>query len=91
MLAKYFLDMAEVMKNSRDMMKPGKYGFFVVGNNSTRINGKRVDIPTNEFLWEIGKTVGWKQEKLIEMELLPSRDIFRKNRGSSERILVFRS
>lgn len=91
LLAKYFLDMAEVMKNSRDMMKPGKHGFFVVGNNSTRINGKRVDIPTNEFLWEIGKTVGWKQEKLIDMELLPSRDIFRKNRGSSETILVFRS
>lgn len=91
LLAKYFLDMTEVMKSSRDMMKPGRYGFFVVGNNSTRINGRRVDIPTNEFLWEIGKSTGWKQEKMIDMELLPSRDIFRKNRGSSETILVFKS
>ena len=91
LLAKYFMDMTEVMRSAHRMMKPGSYGFFIVGNNSTWIKDGKIEIPTNEYLWEIGKTAGWKQEETINMELLPSRDIFKNNRGSSERILVFRT
>lgn len=91
LLAKYFLDMAQAMKKAREMMKPDSYAFYVVGNNSTRVNGKRLEIPTDQFLWEIGKKVGWHQEKMLDMELLPSRDIFKKNRGTAEQILVFTS
>lgn len=91
LLSKYFLDMTEAMMRVKGMMKPNHYGYFIVGNNSTNINGKRLDIPTNKFLWKIGKKVGWKPIKMINMELLTSRDIFRKNRGTSETILVFKS
>jgi site-specific DNA-methyltransferase (cytosine-N4-specific) len=91
LLAKYFLDMTEALHSAYKMMRTGSYAFYVVGNNSTRVNGKRLDIPTNEFLWQIGKRVGWSQERMVDMELLPSRDIFRKNRGSSETILVFKA
>ena len=87
LLARYFLDMTEAMRSARKMMKPGCYAFYVVGNNSTNVNGKRIDIMTDQFLWEIGKKVGWKQKKVINMELLPSRDIFRNNRGTAESIL----
>ena len=91
LLARYYLDMLDAMCSARRMMHPDSFAFYVVGNNSTRVNGKKVEIPTDRFLWEIGKKAGWHQEKLIDMELLPSRDIFRRNRGSSENILVFRS
>lgn len=92
LLAKYFLDMTDVFHSAHQMMQPGAYAFYVVGNNSTTINGnQRIEIPTNEFLWQIGKRVGWTGEQRIEMELLPSRDIFRKNRGSQETILVFKA
>ena len=91
LLAKYFLDMTSAMMRARNMMKPESYAFYVVGNNSTRVNEKRIEIPTDRFLWEIGKKVGWFQEKIIDMELLPSRDIFKKNRGTAEKILVFTS
>ena len=91
LLAKYFLDMAESMRVAREMMRPESYAFYVVGNNSTRIDGDRLEIPTDKFLWEIGREVGWHQEEVVDMELLPSRDIFRKNRGSAETILIFTS
>jgi DNA modification methylase len=91
LLAKYFLDMTEALHSAHQMMRPGSYAFYVVGNNSTTVNGVRIKIPTNEFLWQIGKRVGWSGERKVDMELLPSRDIFRNNRGSSETILVFRA
>ena len=89
LLGRYFLDMADAMGSALRMVKPGSYAFYVVGNNSTTINGGRMDIETDRFLWEIGKKVGWKQKKIINMELLPSRDIFRNKRGSAESILWF--
>lgn len=91
LLSKYFLDMLDAMISARWMMKPDAFAFYVVGNNSTNVSGKRIEIPTDKFLWEIGKKAGWHQEALVDMELLPCRDIFSKNSGSSENILVFRS
>ena len=92
LLAKYFLDMTDTFHSAHQMMLPGAYAFYVVGNNSTTVNGnQRIEIPTNEFLWQIGKRVGWSGEQRVEMELLPSRDVFRKNSGSQETILVFKA
>lgn len=90
LLAKYFLDMSDSMKQSLEMMKEESYGFYVVGNNSTTVNGEKIEIPTEAFLWDIGEKVGWTKETIINMDLLPSRDIFRNNRGTSESILIFK-
>ena len=91
LLGRYFLDMSDAMQNALKMMRPGHFGFYVVGNNSTTIDGKRFEIETDKLVWEIGKKVGWKQRKMLNMELLPSRDIFRNNKGSSESILWFQA
>ncbi|WP_053168404.1 DNA methyltransferase, partial [Planococcus glaciei] len=91
LLAKYFLDMSDSMKSSLQMMKPGSYGFYVVGTNSTNVENNKKIIPTDMFLWEIGAKVGWEQVNIINMEMLQSRDIFKKNSGSAESILIFKS
>ena len=92
LLAKYFLDMTDALRAAHQMMRPGAYAFYVVGNNSTTVNGDRhLEIPTNEFLWHIGKQVGWIGEQVVDMELLPSRDVFQKNSGTKETILVFKA
>jgi len=91
LLAKYFLDMLDAMRASHSLMRPGSCGFYAVGNNSTEIKGERLEIATDRFLFEIGAVAGWHQEDLIDMELLPSRDIFKENRGSKETILCFRA
>jgi site-specific DNA-methyltransferase (cytosine-N4-specific) len=91
LLGKYFLDMLDAMRSARALMRRGGSGFYVVGNNSTEIHGERVEIATDEFLFAVGEAAGWKQSEVIDMELLPSRDIFRENRGSKEVILCFKA
>ena len=91
LLGKYFLDMIVSLRNAKRMMKPGSYACYVIGNNSTRVNGERLEIPTDEFLCLLAKREGWYHVAELPMELLPSRDIFRNNRGSSEKVLILRS
>jgi len=91
LLGKYFLDMLDAMAAARRMMRKGAHGYYVVGNNSTEIDGERVEIATDSFLLELGERAGWSAVETINMELLPSRDIFRENRGSKEAILCFRA
>ena len=80
LLGKYFLDMTDAMRSALKAMKPDSYAFYVVGNNSTTINGSRLEIETDRFLWEIGKRVGWKQKKIINMELPAVKRHFSKQK-----------
>ena len=91
LLGKYFLDMLDAMCSAHSLMKVGGYGYYVVGNNSSVVNGQKIEIPTNEFLFEIGALAGWHQVETIPMEMLSSRDIFRENRSSAETILCFKA
>lgn len=88
LLARYFFDMKEVLLSMKKMLKKESNAFVVVGNNSTHVNGNRVDIPTDEFIEKLAKTVGFNIKPHIDMELLISRDIFKKNRGTRERIII---
>jgi site-specific DNA-methyltransferase (cytosine-N4-specific) len=89
LLGRYYLDMLDAMRSARALMAPGSHGYYVVGNNSTVLDGTKIEIPTDKFLFELGARAGWKQVEMLPMELLASRDIFRENRGSAETILCF--
>jgi hypothetical protein len=91
LLGKYYLDMLDAMHSAHLMMTEGAHGYYIVGNNSSVVSGKKIEIPTNKFLFEIGSLAGWHPEEMIPMELLISRDIFKDNRGSAETILCFRA
>jgi site-specific DNA-methyltransferase (cytosine-N4-specific) len=91
LLGRYYLNMLDAMHSARTLMTPNAHGYYVVGNNSTVVDGQKIEIPTNEFLFDIGAAAGWHQEEMIPMELLVSRDIFKVNRGSAETILCFRA
>lgn len=90
LLAKYFLDMTEVMIAMKAALKPGRSAYVVVGNNHTIAGGHRIEILTAELLEEIGKGVGFQVYPSIPMEMLVSRDIFKKNASDAESILTFR-
>lgn len=91
LLGKYFLSMLDAMRSAHALMKPGTFGYYVVGNNSTEVRGEKIEIPTDDFLFDLGATAGWTPVEKIPMELIVSRDIFRENRGSSETILCFKA
>lgn len=90
LLAKYFTDMKVVLLNARRMLRKGAPAYVVVGNNHTIAGGKHVRIETVELLTDIAKGCGLDLEAGIPMEMLISRDIFKRNAVASEYILCFR-
>jgi site-specific DNA-methyltransferase (cytosine-N4-specific) len=89
LIAKYFLDMTAVLQSSLSLMRKGAPAFFVVGSNSTRVDGVLLTIQTEQLLQDVAMRLGWRFDRKLSMELLPSRDIFRENRGTAETLLSF--
>lgn len=90
LLAKYFLDMRDVLSDMARVLKTGAQAYVVVGNNHTIAGGERVEIRTAELLSEIADSVGLRPGENVPMEMLLSRDIFKKNAVASEIILAFK-
>jgi site-specific DNA-methyltransferase (cytosine-N4-specific) len=90
LLSKYFFDMRDVLSGIREILKPGGIAFVVVGNNHTIAGGRRVEIQTAKLLSEIAQTLEFEALIPLSMDMLVSRDIFRRNAVSSEEILAFR-
>jgi len=91
LLSKYFLDMRNVFIEMKRMLAPGAPAYLVIGNNHTVAGGKKVDITTDDFLCQMGESIGLKLEHTIPMDMLVSRDIFKKNAVKTETILCFRN
>ena len=87
LLSRYFFDMREVMRQMLTLLRPGGSMFLVVGNNRTTAGGQPIEIRTAEHLSEIANSVGFRLAGDIAMDMLVSRDIFRKNAVPSERIV----
>jgi len=90
LLSNYFFDMREVLEGVFDVLKPGGEAFVVVGNNHTIAGGTRVEIETANLLSEIAETIGFVVRPSLSMEMLASRDIFRKNAMATEEILFLK-
>jgi site-specific DNA-methyltransferase (cytosine-N4-specific) len=90
LLAKYFFDMRDVFRGMAYILKPGAPAYVVVGNNHTIAGGERVEIETANLLIDIAQDIGLEAEDHVPMEMLVSRDIFKKNAVASEVILFFR-
>ncbi len=90
LLSKYFFDMTEVMQGIYHALKPGRYAFVVVGNNHTIAGGHRVGIETAGLLQDVARLIGFEVAESLSMDMLVSRDIFKKNAMSSEEILALR-
>ena len=82
--------MLDSMKAANALLKPGALAFYVVGNNSTRLDNEKFVIETNLLLWDLAEKVGWKKEKYINMDMLKSTLGFSNNRSTTEAILIFK-
>lgn len=87
LLAKYFFDMREVMQQTLSLLRPGSTMFLIAGNNRTTAGGEPVEIRTADHLEKIAKDLGFEMADKLRMDMLASRDIFRKNAVPSEQIL----
>ena len=87
LLGKYFLDMQKVFEGMYLSLRPGSHAYVVIGNNHTTAGNKRVEIETTSLLSDLAKSVGFISVESLPMEMLVSRDIFKKNAVASEFIL----
>ena len=87
LLAKYFFDMREAMQQALSLLKPGGTMFLIVGNNRTTAGGQLIEIRTAEHLAAIAGDLGLQIADDMAMDMLVSRDVFRKNAMLSEQIL----
>jgi site-specific DNA-methyltransferase (cytosine-N4-specific) len=90
LLGKYFLDMRTVLRGIHGLLKPAAHAFVVVGDNHTVAGGRRVEIKTAQLLADVAGSVGFRVDDLVPMEMLVSRDIFRRNAVGSEWIVCLR-
>jgi hypothetical protein len=88
LLAKYFSDMRLVFLGMHDLLRPGGSAFVVVGSNHTVAGGTRVDIHTARLLGLVAQQADLMLDDEVPMEMLVSRDIFRRNAGPTESILM---
>ena len=86
-LSKYFFDMRATIQQAFDMLRPKGTLFLVVGNNRTTAGQQSIEIRTAEHLMQIALGLGFKWISDTSMDMLVSRDIFRRNAVPSERIL----
>lgn len=89
LLSKYFFDMHETMQQIYALLRPGGSMFLVVGNNRTIAGGKPIEIRTADHIGKIAESVGFHILGNLSMDMLVSRDIFRKNATPSECIIRF--
>jgi len=90
LLGKYFLDTAAVFESLRLLLKARAPVFVVIGSNHTYARGQRIEIPTAMLLGKLAELHGLELVEAIPMEMLVSRDIFKKNASASETILYLR-
>lgn len=90
LLANYFFDMRDVLGGIYSLLKPGGQAFVVVGNNHTIAGGERVDIQTANLLSETAAMLNFEVYPSLPMDMLVSRDIFKKNALTTEEILLLR-
>ncbi len=91
LLSKYFFDMREVLLSIRGLLRPGGNAFLVVGSNRTTAGGELIHIQTADHLSAIAQDLRFDVVESLSMDMLPSRDIFRKNAVPSEKIIRLRA
>ena len=90
LLSKYFFDMYSVIKQTHTLLRPGGVMFMVIGNNRTTAGRELIEISTADHLAATAETLGFEITNSLSMDMLASRDIFRKNAMKSEQILTLK-
>ena len=87
LLAKYFFDMYDVLREILGLLRPGGTLFLVVGNNRTVAGGQPIEIKTAVHLENIAIRLGMSPVGRTSMDMLAPRGIFAKNAVPSEYVL----
>jgi len=91
LLVRYFEDMAAVFQNMANVLKPRSDAFVVIGDSRTRVDGKMLQIPTTQFLADIGELCGFECVEQIQISVTTENLKHIKNAIVENTVLHFRS
>jgi len=66
---KFFIDMLYTLQEMYRVMKKGAKCAIIIGNNHFMIHEKYVEIPNDEVILEIGKNIGFEEDRVIKRDL----------------------
>jgi hypothetical protein len=87
---RYFTDMAQVLKNVREVMRTSGKFALVVGRNRTTLGGEELVVDTPRLLADMAVESGWELESLLELETYQRFEVHQRNSINAESLLVLR-
>jgi DNA modification methylase len=79
LLTRFFIDMAEVLKNCHRSLKTGGHAVLVIGDNKTTLNGRTIRIPTTDFIEKVGNEIGFRTKEKIDISVTTDNHMHIKN------------
>lgn len=90
-LTRYFLSMSRVLKLSSERLRPGGQAWFVLGDSSTTVSGRRWTIPTTTEIEAIAKHHGLESVERIPITVTRENMKHAKHAITDNTLLHFRS
>ena len=79
LLTRFFLDMALVLENCCEVLRPGGEAMIVIGDNRMRVDGDYERIPTTEFVRDIAVNCGMELVECIDISVTTENLVHIKN------------
>jgi DNA modification methylase len=79
LLLRFFSDMEKVLGNAYRVAKSGAHAMVVIGDNTIRIKGKEILIPTTDFVGLVAQSVGFRESERIDISVTTENMVHIKN------------
>ena len=79
LLTRFFLDMASVLENCCDILRPGGEAMIIIGDNRMRVDSDYERIPTTKFVSDIAVNCGMELVECIDISVTTENLVHMKN------------
>ena len=88
---KYLVDMAQMFKSVRKVVRRGGSYTLLVGKNTTTLRGEKIQIDTPQLLSKVAVSRGWHVEEKLSFETYHRFDLHQSNSIREEVLLILRN
>jgi hypothetical protein len=88
---KYLVDMAQMFKSVKKVIRRGGNYALLVGKNTTTLRGEKIQIDTPQLLAEVAISLGWYIEEKLSFETYQRYDVHQSNSIREEVLLILRN
>jgi SAM-dependent methyltransferase len=87
----YFADIARMLANVQEVLRPHAPFALLVGRNQTTLGGEVIAIDTPSLIADVAKHMGWGSTRLTDLETYPRYSLHSRNSIRSETLVVLES